>query len=191
MDKYKQGFFFSYEFVGDNSWNGYEHKCLFANVGGGQFIDVARPTGSDSVKDGRGVAVADFNNDGRLDLVMNSNNETPVLYLNNLKKVGNSVELKLVGTASNRDAIGACVRLTAGGKTMMRQVEAGSGYASQMMLPLHFGLGKVDRVDAIEIRWPSGRVQHLEGQELAAMMKGSRQLRVEEGSDSYPQITQR
>jgi len=122
---------------------------------------------------------------------MNSNNETPVLYLNNLKKVGNSVELKLVGTASNRDAIGACVRLTAGGKTMMRQVEAGSGYASQMMLPLHFGLGKVDRVDAIEIRWPSGRVQHLEGQELAAMMKGSRQLRVEEGSDSYPQITQR
>jgi hypothetical protein len=115
---------------------------------------------------------------------MNTNNETPVLYMNNLKKVGNSVELKLVGTESNRDAIGACVRLTAGGKTMMRQVEAGSGYASQMMLPLHFGIGKADHVDAVEIRWPSGRVQHLEGQELAAMMKGSRQVRIEEGSDS-------
>jgi enediyne biosynthesis protein E4 len=115
---------------------------------------------------------------------MNTNNETPVLYMNNLKKVGNSVELKLVGTESNRDAIGACVRVTAGGKTMMRQVEAGSGYASQMMLPLHFGIGKADHVDAVEIRWPSGRVQHLEGQELAAMMKGSRQVRIEEGSDS-------
>lgn len=135
--------------------------------------------------------MADFNNDGRLDLVMNANNETPVLYLNNLKKAGSSVELKLIGTASNRDAIGACVWLTAGGKKMMRQVEAGSGYASEMMLPLHFGLGKVDHVDAIEIRWPSGRVQHLAGQELAAIMKASRQVRIEEGGEMYPQITQR
>jgi enediyne biosynthesis protein E4 len=137
------------------------------------------------------VAVADFNNDGRLDLVMNNNNETPVLYLNNLKKSGHSVELKLVGTQSNHDAIGACVRLTAGGKTMMRQVEAGSGYASQMMLPLHFGLGKADRIDAVEIRWPSGRVQHLEGERLAAMMKGSRRVQIEEGSDSLREIASR
>jgi len=145
---------------------------------------VARPTGSDSAKDGRGVAVADFNNDGKLDLVMNANNETPVLYLNNLRKTGNSIEVKLVGTKSNRDAIGANVRLTAAGKTMMRQVEAGSGYASEMMLPLHFGLGKADRVDAIDIHWPSGGVQHLEGQQLAAVMKGRRQIQIEEGSDS-------
>lgn len=122
---------------------------------------------------------------------MNANNETPVLYMNNLKKTGNSVELKLVGTASNRDAIGACVWLTAGGKRMMRQVEAGSGYASEMMLPLHFGLGKMDHVDTIEIRWPSGRVQHLEGQELASVMKGSRQVRIEEGGEANPQISQK
>jgi enediyne biosynthesis protein E4 len=135
------------------------------------------------VKDGRGVAVADFNSDGRLDLVMNNNNETPVLYVNNLKKSGNSIELKLVGTQSNRDAIGACVRLTVGGKTMMRQVEAGSGYASQMMLPVHFGLGKADRVDGLEICWPSGQVQRFNGEQLAAMMKGSRQIQIQEGSD--------
>ena len=123
---------------------------------------------------------------------MNANNETPVLYLNNLKKTGNSVELKLVGTASNRDAIGACVWLTAGGKRMMRQVEAGSGYASEMMLPLHFGIGKADHVDTVEIRWPSGRVQHLDGQELATMVKGSHPVRIEESSDKQnPQISQR
>lgn len=112
---------------------------------------------------------------------MNNNNETPVLYLNNVKKSGNSVELKLVGTESNRDAIGACVKLTAGGKTMTRQVEAGSGYASQMMLPVHFGLGNADRVDSIEICWPSGKVQRFEGQQLANMMKGSRQIQIQEG----------
>ena len=136
------------------------------------------------------MAVADFNNDGKLDLVMNANNETPVLYMNNLKKAGSSVELKLVGTASNRDAIGACVWLTAGGKTMMRQVEAGSGYASEMMLPLHFGLGKAEQVNRIEIRWPSGRVQHLDGERVAILMKESRQIRIEEGGEPYPQMSQ-
>jgi hypothetical protein len=92
---------------------------------------------------------------------------------------------------SNRDAIGACVWLTTGGKTMMRQVEAGSGYASEMMLPLHFGLGKAEQVNRIEIRWPSGRVQHLEGETITALMKGSRQMRIEEGGEAYPQISQK
>lgn len=151
-------------------------------------MDVARPTGSDSIKDGRGVAVADFDRDGRLDLVMNNNNETPVLYMNNLKKSGNALELKLVGTVSNRDAIGASVRLTAAGKTMTRQVEAGSGYASQMMLPVHFGLGDAKHIDIIEIRWPSGLVQRIEGERLTTLMEGRRFVRVEEGKDSLTQI---
>lgn len=146
-------------------------------------MDVARPTGSDCVKDSRGVALADFNGDGRLDMVINNNNETPVLYLNNLRESGNAVELKLVGKRSNRDAIGACVRLTAGGKTMMRQVEAGSGYASQGMLPVHFGLGGADSVEAVEICWPSGLVQRIEGESLAAALGVNRLVRVEEGSD--------
>jgi hypothetical protein len=189
IDKYKQGFFFSREFVGDNSWNGYEHNCLFANVGGGQFVDVARPTGSDCVKDSRGVAVADFDGDGRLDLVINNNNETPTLYLNNLRKTGRGVELKLVGgPGSNRDAVGACVRLTAGGKTMTRYVEAGSGYASQSMLPVHFGLGAAEAVDSAEVCWPSGQVQRIGGEALRSAVGAGRPLRIEEGHDPAPAV---
>lgn len=146
-------------------------------------MDVARATGSDCVKDSRGVGVADFNGDGRLDIVINNNNETPMLYLNNLKRSGNAVELKLVGTRSNRDAIGARVRLTAGGKTMMRQVEAGSGYASESMLPVHFGLGGADRIEAVEISWPSGLVQRIEGESLITALGVNRMVRVEEGRD--------
>ncbi len=167
MKQYKQGVFFSDNFVGENSWNGYERKCLFANVGNGQFMDVARPTGSDGIKDGRGVAVADFNGDGRLDLVINNNNAAPTLYLNNVKRSGNSVVIKLEGSAeelkgnihSNRDAIGAQVRVVIAGKTMMRQVEAGSGFAAEGMFPVHFGLGAASRIEGVEITWPSGLVQ--------------------------------
>jgi len=171
VEQYKQGVFFSDRFVGENSWNGYERKCLFANIGNGQFMDVARPTGSDSIKDGRGVAIADFNGDGKLDLVINNNNAAPTLYLNEVKRSGNSVVIKLEGIAqatgkslaTNRDAIGAQVRLTIAGKTMMRQVEAGSGFAAEGMLPVHFGVGTASRIEAVEITWPSGLVQKFDG----------------------------
>ena len=150
-------------------------------------MDVARPTGSDASKDGRGVAIADFDGDGRLDMVINNNNETPTLYLNSLRRTGRAVELKLVGAVaadssgprSSRDAIGASVRLTVGGKTMTRQVEAGSGYASESMRPLHFGLGAADHIDSVEICWPSGLVQRMEGEQVEGWV--NKLMRVEEG----------
>jgi hypothetical protein len=186
VDQYKRGAFFSYDFVGENSWNGYERNCLFENVGGGQFMDVARPLGSDCIKDSRGVAIADFNGDGKLDMVINNNNATPTIYLNNLKNVGKCIEVRLVGTESNRDAIGARVRLSVDGKTLTRQVEAGSGYASEAMLPLHFGLGSAAKINSVEISWPSGRVQRFDGSQFDGYI--DRMVKVVEGNDHPAEV---
>lgn len=187
MKQYKQGVFFSDNFVGENSWNGYERNCLFANIGGGQFMDVARPTGSDGIRDGRGVAIADFNGDGKLDMVINNNNAEPTLYLNEVQKSGNSVEIKLTGTRSNRDAIGARVRLSIAGKTMTRQVEAGSGFAAEAMLPVHFGLGQAMKIEAVEVTWPSGLVQRFAGADTDRWVNSK--VRIEEGATQAKDVT--
>ena len=184
MDKYKAGSFFSYDFVGENSWNGFERNLLYANIGSGDFVDIARATGSDSIRDARGVGVADLNRDGRLDLVINNNNKPPTIYLNELQDEHNWLQIELVGHKSNRDAVGTRVRLTAAGKTMTRLVGAGSGYASQSMLPVHFGLGTAERIDALEIHWPSGRVDRLEGDDLTAIGGVNRRVRIEEQNES-------
>ena len=148
-------------------------------------MDIARPTGADNIKDTRGVAVADLNRDGRLDLVMSNNNNVPTIYMNQLAQSGNWIEFKLIGTSSNRDAIGARVEVRANGKTMTRQVEGGSGYASEAMLPVHFGLGKATRIEAVVIRWPSGFEQRLDGEHIGI----NRQIRVEEGDSKIAAIT--
>jgi hypothetical protein len=157
------------------------------NVGGGQFVDVARPTGSDSIKDGRGVAVADFNGDGKLDLIINNNNAAPTIYLNALKNVGRCIEMKLVGTRSNRDAVGARVRLGVAGQTLTRQVEAGSGYASEAMLPVHFGLGDSASIESVEITWPDGFVQRFKGAQIDPFI--NRMVLIEEGNDHLAEFT--
>ncbi len=131
------------------------------------------------------MAVADFDGDGRLDLAINNNGQRPALYLNRLA-AGNWLRLRLVGTKSNRDAVGARVALTlpdggdAGrGATLTRWVEAGSGYASQSAFPVHFGLGGAERVDQVEITWPSGRVARIDGGDLGI----NRTVRIEEAEE--------
>ena len=147
---------------------------MFLNDGEGSFVDVARAVGTDSHSDARGVAVADFNADGRMDIVINNNNAPPTLYLNNLRTANNWIALDLRGARSearhvgrNRDAIGAVVTVRAGGAVLVRHVEAGGGYASQSARTLHFGLGSASEVDAIEIVWPSGTRQVLGGASVA------------------------
>ncbi len=158
------------------SWNGYEHNNLLRNEGCGddgvpRFVDVGMALGADDGKDSRGVAVADFDNDGDLDVAVNHNpgdhgpsDRSRATYLRN--DVGASrawLAVELRGTVSNRDAVGAEVRLETGELRQLRQVEAGSSYASQHGQRLYFGLGASDLVDRLTVRWPSGTVETFEG----------------------------
>ena len=131
---------------------------------------MARATGADSRRDARGVAAADLDRDGRVDLVIANNNAAPTILMNRLAAAGHWVELELKGSRSNRDAVGAAVRLTAGGKTMSRTVEAGSGYSAQSAHLLHFGLADAVELEALEVRWPSGVTEQLVGDDLKELV---------------------
>ena len=138
---------------------------LFLNQGKGSFRDVTGEVGPDfgQPKVGRGLAYGDFDRDGDLDLLLTTNNGPAYLFRNDQASAsqgGNrSIRLQLVGTQSNRDAIGALVRLESGGITQSRMVKSGSSYLSQSELPLTFGLGKRDQADRIVIQWPNGRTE--------------------------------
>ena len=134
---------------------------LFLSSGNGSFRDVADEVGGgfDQPKVGRGLACADFDRDGDLDLLLTTNNGPAYLYRNDLLAGNRSIRFQLRGTKSNRDAIGAVVRATAGGMTQSRVVKGGSSYLSQSELPVTFGLEKRDRIERVVIEWPSGRTE--------------------------------
>jgi hypothetical protein len=134
---------------------------LFLNLGKGMFREVAAEVGGsfDQPKVGRGLAYADFDRDGDLDLLLTTNNGPAYLYRNDQLAGNRSIRFRLVGTKSNRDGIGAMVRVLAGGLTQSRLVKGGSSYLSQSELPVTFGLEKRDRIDRIVINWPSGRTE--------------------------------
>ena len=134
---------------------------LFLNSGKGTFRDVAYAlnSGFDHPKVGRGLAFADFDRDGDLDLLLSTNNGPPYLYRNDRLTGNRSIRFRLVGTKSNRDAIGATVRVFTGALTQSRMVKSGSSYLSQSELPVTFGLEKRDRIDRVVIDWPSGRTE--------------------------------
>jgi len=134
---------------------------LFHNENGHIFKDEAERHGLDSIKDGRGIAVADFDNDGRLDLFVTNADDEPYLYRNILPTGAHWMGFLLQGTKSNAAAIGAQVRLTANGRTYLRYVNGGNGFASQSTARVHFGLGNATKIDGVEIRWPSGLKQTL------------------------------
>jgi enediyne biosynthesis protein E4 len=134
---------------------------LFLNNRHGGFRDVAGELGADFTrpKVGRGLAYADFDRDGDLDLLLTTNNGPAYLYRNDQLAGNRSIRFRLVGTASNRDAIGAVVRLECVGITQSRMLKSGSSYLSQSELALTFGLEKRDRVDRVVIFWPSGKTE--------------------------------
>jgi hypothetical protein len=136
-----------------------QRNLLFRNTGGRRFANVTAEAGPGFAieKVSRGLAAGDIDNDGDLDLLVTNNGQSADL-LRNDGDHGRALLVRLIGTQSNRDGIGARVRLTAAGRTQMREVKAGSSYLGQNDLRLHFGVGTAARVEQLEVRWPSGRV---------------------------------
>jgi hypothetical protein len=149
--------------MGNKSLSGYEKKKLFHNEHGQSFRDVAAQHGVDSTRDGRGVAVADFDNDGRLDLFVANANSEPYLYRNTMPAGPHWVQFSLEGTKSNRAAVGAQVRLTAGGMTRLQFISGGNSFAGQSSNRIHFGLGESSKIDRVEVRWPTGQREVFSG----------------------------
>ena len=141
---------------------------LFLNDGQGKFRDVAGEIGGGFTqpKVGRGLAYGDFDRDGDLDLLMTTNNGPAYLFRNDQAGGNKSIRIRLIGTKSNRDAIGARVRIFHGETSQSRLVKGGSSYLSQSELPLTFGLGKREKIDRLVIDWPGGATE--EHKNLAA-----------------------
>ena len=157
--------------------NAKQHDTMFRNIDGTRFEDVSSQMGSDFLVPGyqRGSAFVDLNNDGAIDLVVTSLGQPPRILLNNALSHNHWVTLDLRGTVSNRDAIGAKVKLvTESGRTLYEHVTTSVGFMSSSDRRVHFGLGKETVVRQIEIQWPSGTVQRIEHPQ------SDRILRVEE-----------
>ena len=132
---------------------------LLANDGSGKFAPVELALRGV----GRGAAFADYDNDGDIDAFVSNNNQRAFLLRNDRGQHNHWVAVKAVGRASNRDGIGALIKVVSGDLVQVEEVRAGSSYLSQNDLRAYFGLGGRERIDRIEIRWPSGAVQTLEG----------------------------
>jgi hypothetical protein len=138
---------------------------LFWNQGNSTFREIAASVGPgfSQPRVGRGLACADFDRDGDVDLLMTTNNGPALLFRNDQTGGNRSVRLRLVGTKSNRDAIGASVRIFDGTHSQSRVVRSGSSYLSQSELPVTFGVGSRDRVERLVVTWPSGRTEEFKG----------------------------
>ena len=136
---------------------------MFRNLGKGQFDKVSDSLGPDFVRPivGRGLATADFDNDGDLDIAVNVRGDYPLILRNDGGNANHWLEVFLIGTRSNRDGIGASLKLTSEGFVEVEQAKGGMGYMSASDPRIHFGLGKRSRIESLVITWPSGQVDKL------------------------------
>ena len=138
-----------------------EPRILYHNDGTGKFDDISDQAGAGITipHAGRGLAVGDLWNDGKMSAVISNMNAPPSLLVNQVRSGNHWIGLRTVGTKSNRDGIGARLTLKAGARTYVDEVRSGSSYNSNHDMRIHFGLGSVAKVDYVDVRWPSGLVE--------------------------------
>jgi enediyne biosynthesis protein E4 len=141
-----------------------EPRILYHNNGNGTFSDVSASAGAGitTPASSRGLAVGDLWNDGKLSALISNMNAHPSLLVNQVRSPNHWIGIRTVGTKSNRDGIGARVIVKAGKRVLVDEVRSGSSYDSQSDMRIHFGLGAATKIDSLEIRWPSGLVEHFE-----------------------------
>jgi hypothetical protein len=140
-----------------------QRKVLYQNQRNGSFKDIAEKIGGPLVEPtaSRGCAFGDYDNDGDVDVVINPVNDLPVLLRTDSATNNNWISIKLIGVKSNRNGVGARIKVVADGRTRIDEVRSGGSYYSQNDMRVHFGLGKASKAQTIEARWPSGVVDIL------------------------------
>jgi hypothetical protein len=156
----------------------HQPKNLFLNARNGKFCDAGKQAGAALIEPrvSRGLAVADLDNDGNVDIVVSDIDGGPMILHNQGTGGSHWVSFDLEGTRSNRLALGARVTITAGGMVQTEEVRSGGSYLSQNDLRVHFGLAGAIGIDSVEVRWPSGKIEHLSG------LKADMFYRIVEGS---------
>jgi len=148
--------------MGDSTFSGYQTSRVWRNEGNEVFKQVAEEIGLADIHDGRGLAIADFDNDGDLDVYISNQGQDSTFYRNDVGNKSNWLQLELTGTNCNRNAIGARVTLVSQGLSQVREVYGGNGGHCQCPFRLHFGLGGRKTIDSMVIRWPTGYVENFE-----------------------------
>ena len=178
---YEQGWSAMNELIrSDSTWNGRERNVFFANNRDGTFSDVSGVVGMDFRDDSRAFALADLDGDGRLEILLKNRNAPQIRVLRlAMDGLGNSIVIRLRGSKSNRDAIGACVTVEAGSLRQSKYLQAGSGFLSQHTKELSFGVGKHQEPIRVTVRWPSGLTQ------TCAALPINHRIQIEEGSGDF------
>jgi hypothetical protein len=138
-----------------------EPRILYHNQGDGRFADISAGAGPGitTAASGRGLAIGDLWNDGRISAVISNMSAPPSLLVNQAKTPNHWIAFRTVGTKSNRDGIGARIRLKTGQRVLVDEVRSGSSYDSNNDMRVHFGLGAATKVESVEVRWPGGLIE--------------------------------